>query len=80
MRQRKLNSDLIIVLDKSEEDSCENDEKNIHESESSDSVPVSPHIQFSQAMPVYLNTNMSMHQGMAMYLEQEMAYCKLKKD
>ena len=80
MRQRKLNSDLLIVLDKSEEVSRVNDDKTIPES--CESTPVSPHIQFNQGVPIFLNTNMSMpmNQGMAIYLEQEMSYCKLKTD
>ena len=50
MRQRKLDSDLLIVLDKAEEVSYANDDKTIPES--CESTPVSPHIQFNQRVPI----------------------------
>ena len=66
MRQRKLNSDLLIVLDKSEEVSRVNFDKIIPES--CESTPVSPHIQFNQGVPIFLNTNMSMPMNQGCHL------------
>ena len=81
MRQRKLNSDLLIVLDKPEEEIHEKDEKGIYENSQSLPSPLYSPLTPTHGVPFFQNSSGPIGMtGMAMYLDQELSYCKLKTD